>query len=135
MINGTARIVGREGPIILWEPRIELAVAGISLDFRTIEAVVDTGFTGSLALSSELAHELGLSFAGRREVYLAHGHQILNVYGAVVSWCGENRAVPVYQVDGVTLVGTALLTNCLLGIDFREGGEVSIRPHWLSTPE
>ncbi len=63
---------------------------------------------------------------------MAHGQQIPNIYGAIVSWRGECRAVPVYQVDGNAMVGTALMTNCLLTVDFREGGEVSVQPHWVS---
>ncbi len=53
---------------------------------------------------------------------------VVRIYGAIVSWFGQPRAVPVHQVDGNPLVGTALLTNCLLTIDFREGGAVTIQP-------
>ncbi|MCE2500079.1 MAG: hypothetical protein J4G13_04370 [Dehalococcoidia bacterium] len=73
-----------------------------------------------------------MTYQGEREIRLATGRQSVYIYGAVVSWCGDLRAVFVHQVDGNPLVGNALLTNCLLTIDFREGGEVNIRPHWLN---
>ena len=135
MIKGTLRIRGREGPIIFWEPQIDVAVAGVNLDFKTVAAVVDTGFTGALALPSEIIQELGLTERGQRFVQLAYGQHGLRVYGAVVSWFGQPRAVPVHETDDKPLVGNMLLTNCRLMIDFVEDGEVNIQPLWqISNP-
>ena len=134
MIRGTVRIRGREGPIIFWEPQIDVAVAGFNLQFKTVAAVVDTGFTGALALSSEVVRELGLTHQDERPVRLATGTQTVYVYGAVVSWFGQLRAVPVHETDDRPLVGNMLLTNCRLTIDFREGGDVTIQPLWETAP-
>ena len=135
MINGTVAIVGQEGPITLWEPRVEIAVAGVGLRFETVEVVVDTGFTGALALPSRIVQGLGLTREGERQIHLAHGQGSLPVYGAAVSWLGQLRATFVYEIDGTALLGAALLTNCRLAIDFQEGGDVAIQPLWEPQPE
>ncbi len=128
MINGTVRLIRRTGPIILWEPHIAVAVAGVGTDFRMVDAVVDTGFTGMLALPNPLVRELGLSHQGQRTVNLAHGSQTVQIYGAVVQWFGRPRAAVVHEIDGAPLVGSALLTGCRLTVDFRDGGSVAITP-------
>ena len=98
------------------------------MDFRTVEAVVDTGFTGALALPGDIIGELGLTRQDERPVRLASGIETVYIYGAAVSWLGQLRAIPVHQVDGNPLVGTSLLTNCRLTIDFLESGRVNIHP-------
>ena len=127
-MRGTVRIRGQEGPIIFWEPQIDVAVAGVNLRFKTVAAVVDTGFTGALALSGEVVRELGLTHQDERLVRLATGTQTVYVYGAVVSWFGQPRAVPVHETDDKPLIGNMLLTNCRLTIDFQEGGTVTVQP-------
>lgn len=128
VINGIVRVKGQEGSIILWEPCIEVAVAGVSREFLTVTATVDTGFTGMLALPGDIIRELDLTRHGVREVDLAHGRLTLPIYGAVVSWLGRELAATVHQVDGDPLAGNALLTGCRLTVDFRSGGSVLIAP-------
>jgi clan AA aspartic protease len=125
-------MIGTDGSIVFWEPRVAIEVAGISMDFRLVETVVDTGFNGALALPGDIIEELGLTHQGERRTRLATGSGSVPIYGAVASWLGDLRAVFVHRVEGNPLLGTALLTNCLLTVDFREGGEVSIQPHWLN---
>ena len=133
MIIGTVKKRGQDGPIIFWEPQIDVAVAGINLDFKTVSAVVDTAFTGALALPSEIVQELALTEQGQRFVQLAYGQRGLRVYGAVVSWFGRPRAVPVHETDDKPLIGNMLLTSCRLMIDFVEDGEVNIQPLWQTS--
>ena len=128
MIRGTVKIRGQEGPIIFWEPQIDVAVAGVNLQFKTVAAVVDTGFTGALALPGEVVRGLGLTHQDERLVRLATGTQAVYVYGAIVSWFGQPRAVSVHETDDKPLIGNMLLTSCRLTIDFREGGDITIQP-------
>ena len=60
VISGKVVLVGRVDPINLLEPRVELAVAGPSRDFRQIEVVVDTAFNGWLTLTKDLVDDLNL---------------------------------------------------------------------------
>ena len=105
-----------------------MLVAGPAMNFKAVEAVVDTGFTGALALPDETIRELGLTQHGERIVSLAYGQRPLPVYGALVSWLGQPRAAAVYETDDKPLVGNALFTNCRLAIDFQEDGAVTIQP-------
>ena len=128
MVKGTVRKRGQDGSIVFWEPQIDVEVAGINLDFKTALAVVDTAFTGALALPREIIQELGLTQQGQRTARLAYGQRDIRIFGAVVSWFGQLRAVPVHETDDKPLVGNMLLDNCRLTIDFVEGGEVAIQP-------
>lgn len=100
----------------------------MNLDFKTVAAFVDTAFTGALALPTEMIRELGLTEQGHRVVQLAYGRRRSGIYGAVVSWFGQPRAVPVHETDDKPLVGNMLLDGCRLMIDFALGGEVTIQP-------
>ena len=127
-MRGAVRQIGRDGPVAFWEPEVEIAIAGVNLDFITVTAVVDTAFTGALALPSRIVQELGLTYQDERLVRLAAGTSRVRIYGAAVSWFGRPRAVPVHETDDKPLIGNMLLNNCRLAIDFREGGDVTIQP-------
>lgn len=128
MIRGAVQQIGRDGSLIFWEPEIEVAIAGVNLDFMTVTAVVDTAFTGALALPGRIVQELGLIYQDERLVRLATGRGSVHIYGAAVSWFGQPRVVPVHETDDKPLIGNMLLNNCRLAIDFREGGDVTIQP-------
>ena len=58
------------------EARVSIDIAGANLLFETLAVVVDTGFTGILALPQSVVHELSLESAGRQQVTLADGQNI-----------------------------------------------------------
>ena len=129
-ISGQVTLVGRVEPINLLEPRISLEIAGPSLDFRQIEAVVDTGFNGWLTLTRDLVDELDLTSYGHRPSFLANGTRtLMGIFSALVLWSGQYRPVLIHQVEsGRPLVGTSMLENSCLTIDMLEGGRVAIGP-------
>ena len=131
LISGQVVLVGRVEPVNLLEARIELAVAGPGREFRQLEVVIDTGFTGWLTLNKDLVDELNLTGYGSSRNVLADGQEVTtDIYGALISWGGQSRPVIVHQVEsGRPLVGTAMLENCRLTIDMWEGGLVSIQPN------
>lgn len=88
MISGAVRMLGRSASMTIWEPRIEVSVSGASMDFRTVDAVIDTGFTGALALPSQIIEDLGLVLRDERPVRMASGMGTVRIYGAIVSWFG-----------------------------------------------
>ncbi|MBM4038255.1 MAG: clan AA aspartic protease [Planctomycetes bacterium] len=95
---------------------------------QTLEAVVDTGFTESVALRPEEIAELGLPLHGEERVVLADGSDtVLPVYWGVVAWLGASFLVPVFQTEGGALVGMALLHGCRLTMDVVEDGPVQIQ--------
>jgi clan AA aspartic protease len=96
---------------------------------QTLEAVVDTGFTESIALPAEEIAELGLPLHGEERVVLADGSEtIVPVHWGVVAWLGASFLVPVLQTEGGALVGMALLHGCRLTMDVVEDGPLDIRP-------
>jgi clan AA aspartic protease len=107
------------------EAVIRLMVHGPQTE-EEIEAVVDTGFNGSLTLSPPLIATLDLPFLGR--VILADGSESLfDVHEATVIWDGQPRRVAVGAADTEPLIGMALLHGHELTVQAVEGGDVYIR--------
>ena len=89
-----------------------------------IEFVVDSGFTDDLCLPPEAVSLLGLPFLYDLPVNLADNSEILlSVHEANIIWNGEVR---VLATGRRPLLGTALLENYELVIQFTEDGLVTI---------
>jgi clan AA aspartic protease len=92
-----------------------------------IKCVVDTGFEGFLTLPPAAVTTLGLSYVTRINANLADNSNIAtDVYLATILWNGTEVDVPVLAMGRRPLVGTALLKDYHLGVDFRDGGKVAI---------
>jgi clan AA aspartic protease len=106
----------------------------ISIPFRIpnradfpIEFVIDTGFTDELCLPPEAVELLNLPFKHDMRANLADNSQIvLPVHKAIILWNGEEREARVFATGRRPLVGTALLENHELVIQFTESGLVTI---------
>ena len=95
---------------------------------REIEAVVDTGFDGSLTLPSDWVEELGLPFLIRGTALLGDGTRSpFDAHEGTVLWNGQPRRVWVEVADIEPLLGMRLMRNSELKIEIVEGGSVSIR--------
>ena len=129
-VSGRVAYVGNVGPVSILEPRVSLLVAGHSREFREVEAVVDTGFSGWITLPDGLIRELRLTYYGPRDNVTADGRVIqLTTYSALAQWLGHLRPIVVHQTDSERpLLGTALLENCRLTVDMRQDGLVTIQP-------
>ncbi len=93
----------------------------------SIEFVVDTGFTDQLCLPPEAVTLLSLPFKYAMSVNLANNSEvILPVHEAVIIWNGEEREVRVLATGRRPLLGTALLEEHELVVQFTEGGLVTI---------
>jgi clan AA aspartic protease len=92
-----------------------------------IKCVIDTGFEGFLTLPAAAVTTLGLSYVTRINANLADNSNVAtDVYLATILWNNTERDVPVLAMGRRPLVGTALLKDYHLGVDFRDGGIVSI---------
>ncbi|MEH1907225.1 MAG: clan AA aspartic protease [Nostoc sp.] len=92
-----------------------------------IECVVDTGFEGFLTLPSTVVTELDLPYVAPIKANLAdNSRTITNVHQATILWNGTERVIPVLAMGRRPLIGTALLEDCHLSIDFCEGGTVLV---------
>jgi clan AA aspartic protease len=92
-----------------------------------IKCVVDTGFEGFLTLPPAAIEKLGLTFVARINANLADNSNVATpVFGATILWNELEREVPVLAMGRRPLIGTALLQDYHLGIDFQEGGTVLV---------
>lgn len=92
-----------------------------------IEFDIDTGFTGELCLPTEAVSLMGLTFRHYISANLADNSEVLlPIDEATVLWDGEEREVLVIATGRSPLLGTALLDEQELVIQFTEGGLVTI---------
>ncbi len=92
-----------------------------------VECVVDTGFEGALTLPPTMINALGLSYLTQLSANLANDSNIVtDVYVATVVWNGVERDIAVLAMGRRPLVGTILLEDYHLGVDFCEGGTVLV---------
>ncbi len=93
----------------------------------TIEFVVDTGFTDQLTLPIEAVAALGLPLLNRVPADLADGSTVeMSMHEATILWNDTRTPVRVLAAGRRPLLGTALLENFDLLVQFREGGRVRI---------
>ena len=88
-----------------------------------IEAVLDTGFNGELALPATTISQLGLPEDIRRPAVTATGDRVsLMTYRGTVLWYGQLRSIQVVEADSEPLLGMELLLGSRVTMDVREGG-------------
>jgi clan AA aspartic protease len=87
---------------------------------QTIEAWVDTGFTGDLVVPRSIIDSLGLEPSGAIDGVLADGTQtILETYHCEIEWFGKMRSLEVTANAGeMSLLGVGLLLAKELKIDY-----------------
>jgi len=112
----------------LREAVLRLVVLGPGGREREVEAVIDTGYNGSLILPPYLVAELGLPFRIRSSATLGDGSTgLFDVHDGTVHWNGKSRRIAVDVADSEPLLGMALLYGYELTIQVVEGGDLSIR--------
>jgi clan AA aspartic protease len=108
---------------------IRLTVRGPEGQEQEVEAVIDTGFDGTLTLPPALIAALGLALRRRGRALLADGSESLfDIYEATVVWDGEPRRIAVDEADIDPLVGMSLLYGYELIVQAVESGSVMIQP-------
>jgi clan AA aspartic protease len=87
----------------------------------TIEAWIDTGFTGELVLPEHAIRSLDLEHSGSVDAVLADGSQIeLNTYTCFVHWIdGERRLEVVANQGNYPLLGVGLLLGLELRLNYQ----------------
>lgn len=89
--------------------------------------VVDTDFTDYLCLPPKAVSLLRLSFLYDLPVNLADNSEVLlAVHEAIIIWNGEEREIRVLATGRRPLLGTALLDEHELVVQFTEVGLVTI---------
>jgi clan AA aspartic protease len=95
----------------------------------TVDAVIDTGFDGSVTLPPDLIARLQLPFGMTRFYELGDRSRVqFNIHQATVEWDGHSHSVEALVTTGGALVGMAMLHGYHLFVDVVDGGEVLIQP-------
>ena len=115
--------VSADGP----EPRLPVSV----LDYRgvavPVTVVIDTGFTGFMALPPQVIAFLGLEPVRERTVRMADGRsRRIPAYHATIIWHGSPMTISAIAMPGSPLIGMSLLWNSDVAIAARENGRVTI---------
>jgi clan AA aspartic protease len=115
------------GTVVNLQPQIGIILCLPGNPNIEIKCVVDTGFEGFLTLPPTAILELGLAYVTRIKANLADNSNIsTNVYLATILWNSRVRDIVVLAMGHRPLIGTALLEDYHLSIDFYEGGTVLV---------
>ncbi|NJP10960.1 MAG: clan AA aspartic protease [Leptolyngbyaceae cyanobacterium RU_5_1] len=94
---------------------------------QVVDAVIDTGFSGTLTLPLNIITSLGLVWKGRDRSTLGDGSTcVFDVYIAMIIWNGEFRTIDVNASETVPLIGMRLLYGYDVRIQAIEGGTVIV---------
>ncbi len=90
---------------------------------------MDSSFSGSLLLTTEIVRRLALQQVGDVAMRLADGSRVdVPRYAARVLWDGSERIITVPASGQQPLIGTALLDGHRLNAEITPGGTVEIEP-------
>jgi clan AA aspartic protease len=104
-----------------------LVVVRNGVKLKSINAVIDTGFTGFLSLPNDIITEMNLPWGYRDRGTLGDGSEVLfDIYDAVAIWDGKLQEIEVNSAETDPLVGMSMLRGYRLQVDTIEGGLVLI---------
>ena len=110
------------------EAMLRLVVGNAGSQRQTIDAVIDTGFTGFLTLPLTVLNRLDLQPYSREEGTLGDGSTcIFDVYSGFVIWDGAFRRIDINASETAPLVGMSLLYGYRVQFDTIEGGTITIQ--------
>lgn len=88
-----------------------------------IDAAVDTCFEGEVCLPATAAIELGLVLMGREEFEYADGRREMDyLFAGEAIFMGEQKPISIVLTQSnQALIGTELMADCTLTVDFPTG--------------
>ncbi len=116
-----------KGSVQDYQARVNVTFRFAGQPDLSLEFVVDTGFEGALTLPLAAVQALNLPFYQDITSNLADGTSVqTEVYTATILWDGTELDVPVLAMGRRPLLGTLLMRDRNLNIDFVDGGLVRI---------
>lgn len=87
------------------EAVIPLQIREVASQFISLDAVIDTGYSGELTVTPEIVENLQLPFRENRSYELGNGELVeFAVHDAIVMWDGEEHEIGVLVTNGGVLV-------------------------------
>lgn len=110
------------------EAVLTLTLIGPTERSLQIEAVIDTGYSGSLTLPPSLVAELNLPYVGKSGAVLADDTPVgFPVHDCTVLWDGQPRHIAADALGSAPLIGMALLDEHDLTMCVLDGGPVLVQ--------
>jgi clan AA aspartic protease len=111
------------------EAVVQLRVRGPGGQGLSVDAIVDSGFTGALTLPAAVISALGLIRQSGGSAVLADGSvRQFDIYAVEVAWDGQWRGLLVSGVGCEALLGMRLMDGHELRIEVTAAGAVEITP-------
>jgi clan AA aspartic protease len=115
------------GSVVELQARVNIILRPPGRSDLEIECVVDTGFEGALTLPPDIVTALDLPYVTRISANLADDSNVMTrLHLATIIWHGTEREIIVLAMGRRPLIGTALIEDYHLSVDFCEGGSVII---------
>ena len=112
-----------------YEALIPIHLQDVKGNIHKFEAILDTGFNGTLTLPFELITMLQFPWRTRGSAVLANGSvETFDIYVATIVWDGMPRSILVEAVDVTPLVGMRLLEGYDVRLTVHPGGIIQIVP-------
>jgi len=109
------------------QPLVRLVVRGPRGQEQTIEALLDSGFNGTLALPEAVISAMGWEYRRAKKIMIADGSAVdVAEYRGRILWEGIERPVAVIATGLQPIVGMALPYGYRITIDMVDGGEVRV---------
>jgi clan AA aspartic protease len=115
------------GAIQQFRPIVEFPVIGSDERQATIPFVLDTGYSGTLAMPETFCERLALEWDHSQTATLANGASIIvDVYIGRIRWNTEIKTVEILAVEGDPLIGLVALEGYCVCLNVIEGGSIQI---------
>ena len=110
------------------EALVTLSLRGPEEQSLEVNAVIDTGYSGSLTLPPVLVAELELPYAFSGKATLADDTVVgFRVHRVTALWDNKLRHIEADAVGSTPLIGMALLASHSLYVEVEDGGRVVIQ--------
>jgi len=118
-------IVGKVNPNL--EAIISITIFDSNMKEHYVNAVLDTGFDGTITLPLSLIQEFNLEKKGSGQAFLADGGEIIfDFFEAIILWNDQQKRIFVDAAETAPLIGMSLLEGFNISIDVCNKGKVEL---------
>lgn len=113
----------------LLQPKVNFDVVGSKGRVESYSGVLDTGFTGWIALPANDIEKLALNFSHDDTLTLADDRTVrVSLYTAEVFLAYRWHKLFVVQIGSTPLVGTGITNNSRITLDMIPNGDITYTP-------